>query len=326
MMNELISNFRTSLIHRAKRATCTIAFPDALDLRVLQAAKHIQEYEYGNPILIGKRQDIQEYAKNTSFDISTLEIRDPEHVIGEDHVSALMQAFPGVQSIEEARHVLMNPLYFAGIEARLGALHGCIAGNLSTTGDVIRAGLKTVGLAKGIQTVSSFFAMEFPDRLLFFADCAVVPSPTTEQLCDIAAMTAYHYKSIVGMDPKIAFLSFSTKGSSKHEDAQKVRAAFELFNAKNPDILADGELQIDAALIPAIAKQKAAGSVLEGDANVLIFPDLDAGNIAYKISERLANARAIGPIVQGLSKPYCDLSRGCSMEDIVDVALMCMAM
>jgi phosphotransacetylase len=128
------------------------------------------------------------------------------------------------------------------------------------------------------------------------------------------------------MEPKIAFLSFSTKGSSNHEDAQKVRAAFELFNAKHPDILADGELQVDAALIPSIAKQKAAGSVLEGDANVLIFPDLDAGNIAYKISERLANARAIGPIVQGLSKPYCDLSRGCSMQDIVDVALMCMAM
>ncbi|MFM7340195.1 MAG: phosphate acyltransferase, partial [Bacteroidota bacterium] len=174
--------------------------------------------------------------------------------------------------------------------------------------------------------VSSFFVMAFPEHVLFYADCAVVPSPTVEQLSDIAAMTSVHYQKLTNNNPKVAFLSFSTKGSSAHQDAKKVNDACTLFKSKYPHIIADGELQLDAALIPQIAQKKAPESPLSGDANILIFPDLDAGNIAYKISERLAGASAIGPIVQGLNKPYCDLSRGCSMEDIIDVALICMSM
>ena len=165
--------------------------------------------------------------------------------------------------------------------------------------------------------------MILPESILFYADGAVIPSPTAEQLCDIAGMTALNARSIMNMEPRIAFLSFSTKGSAEHPDTIKVREAFALFTQMYPDILADGELQVDAALIPSIAQRKAPHSPIQGQANVLIFPDLDAGNIAYKITERLANAKAIGPIVQGLQKPYCDLSRGCSVQDIIDVSLIC---
>jgi phosphate acetyltransferase len=200
---------------------------------------------------------------------------------------------------------------------------GTVAGNISTTGEVIKAGIKTVGLPLGIKTVSSFFIMILPESILFYADGAVIPSPTAEQLCDIAGMTASNARSIMNMEPRVAFLSFSTKGSAEHPDIIKVREAFALFTQTYPDILADGELQVDAALIPSIAQRKAPHSPIQGQANILIFPDLDAGNIAYKITERLANAKAIGPIVQGLQKPYCDLSRGCSVQDIIDVSLIC---
>jgi len=326
MNNESISDFKASLIHNAKNKLNTIAFPDALDPRVLQAAHFMQQEQYAYPVLIGNRQDIVNFANKHSINIQSIEIRDPEESIVQEYIDALLSAMPNLNTVEECRKVLSNPLYFSGIEARLGNVHGCIAGNISTTGDVIKAGIKSVGLAEGIQTVSSFFVMIFPDRILFYADCAVVPSPSAVQLCDIAAMTADNCKKIGNMEPRVAFLSFSTKGSSTHADAKKVYEAYELFKATYPTILADGELQVDAALFPEIAMQKAPESPLAGSANVLIFPDLDAGNIAYKISQRLAGARAIGPIVQGLNRPYFDLSRGCSSEDIIDVALICSAL
>lgn len=326
MKNEIHSKIRNLLIQSAQQSSHSIAFPDALDIRVLEAANVIYQQKLGNAVLIGKRQDIENLANIHGIDIQNIEIRDPELSITAEYVSALMLSHSGIESETEARKLLLNPLYFAGIAVKNGDFHGCVAGNISTTGDVIKAGLKTVGLAEGINTVSSFFVMTFPEHVLFYADCAVVPSPTVEQLSDIAAMTAVHYKKLTNNNPKVAFLSFSTKGSSAHQDAKKVNDAYTLFTSKYPHIISDGELQLDAALIPQIAQKKAPESPLSGDANILIFPDLDAGNIAYKISERLAGASAIGPIVQGLNKPYCDLSRGCSMEDIIDVALICMSM
>ena len=326
MNNDSISDFKLSLIHNAKSNLRTIAFADALDIRVMHAALSLKQEHLAYPILIGNRQDIVNFANNNNTDIHTIEIRDPEESITQEYVDVLLSAIPNLKSTEESRKLLSNPLYFSGIEAKLGKVHGCIAGNISTTGDVIKAGIKSVGLAEGIQTVSSFFVMLFPDEILFYADCAVVPSPSAAQLCDIAAMTAKHYELISNMDPRVAFLSFSTKGSSTHADAFKVSEAYELFCTTYPTILADGELQFDAAFIPEIASFKAPNSPLQGRANVLIFPDLDAGNIAYKISQRLAGARAIGPIVQGLSRPYFDLSRGCSTDDIIDVALICAAL
>ncbi len=326
MINDSMSDIRSLLIHNAQSKLRTIAFADALDIRVMHAALMLEQEQFAIPLLVGNRQDIVNFANNHKIDISTIEIRDLKESITQEHIDALINSNSSMNSAEEARHFLSNPLYFAGIEAKLGNIHGCIAGNISTTGDVIKAGIKSVGLAEGIQTVSSFFAMIFPERILFYADCAVVPSPSVEQLCDIAAITAENFKKICNMDPRVAFLSFSTKGSSTHENAHKVREAFQLFNLKYPTILADGELQFDAASVPEIANLKAPESPLMGKANVLIFPNLDAGNIAYKISQRLGGARAIGPIVQGLSRPYFDLSRGCCTEDIIDVALICAAL
>jgi phosphate acetyltransferase len=208
----------------------------------------------------------------------------------------------------------------------IGRVNAVVGGNLSSTGDVIRAAIHTVGTAPGISTVSSYFLMVLPDRLLSYADGAVMPNPTDVQLADIAVTTAKNYKAVTGRDPLVAMLSFSTKGSASHPDVDKVVSAVKIARDKAPDLLLDGELQADAALIPSIGERKCKGSPVAGKANVLIFPDLDAGNIAYKLTERLAGAEAIGPIVQGLNKPYCDLSRGCSADDMVNVAAICSLM
>lgn len=326
MSNETAHAFRNEMMNHAKNKSIRLAFPDAIDIRVLEAAVYLQKHGLAQPVLIGKRQDILNFANSQSFEIGHLEIIDPSECITQSHREAIAESTKVNLPNQEAEDLLMNPLFFAGIEARLGHVHGCIAGNVSTTGEVIRAGLKTVGLPHGIQTVSSFFIMILDERIMFFADCAVIPSPDKDQLCDIAYMTAQHYRELIKKEPGVAFLSFSTKGSASHPDVMKVQEAYAKFSALHPNIKADGELQIDAALMPTIAQKKAPKSELQGNANVLIFPDLDAGNIAYKITERLAGAIAIGPIIQGLRRPYCDLSRGCSVQDIIDVSLICSAM
>jgi phosphate acetyltransferase len=223
---------------------------------------------------------------------------------------------------EKARAALRDPLLLAAVLLHIGCVDASVGGSIATTADILRAGIHGVGLAPGATLVSSVFLMELPDRVLSYADCAVVPLPDSAQLAQIAVASARTHQRLTGETARVALLSFSTRGSAAHASVERVRAATAQAKALAPELAIDGELQFDAAYVAEVAQRKAPGSSVAGRANVFIFPDLDAGNIAYKITERLGGANAVGPILQGLAKPWMDLSRGCKAQDIADVAVI----
>ncbi|HDS08965.1 MAG TPA: phosphate acetyltransferase [Firmicutes bacterium] len=313
---------------KAKALKKTVILPESYDERVLQAAAKIVKLGLGNVKLIGDPERIKLLANNIPVNLKGVEIVD--HLKSKEFDSYVKQYYEmrkskGI-SLEEAKIAVRNTLFYAPLMVKNGLADAVVAGAASSTADVLRGAIRVLGTAEGIKTVSSFFIMVTPSKeygqngVLVFADCAIIPSPTQEQLADIAIMTADNTRKLLNFKPKVALLSFSTKGSAEDESIEKVKNALQIVNNKRPDIVIDGEFQADTAIVPKVAKKKAPDSKLAGDANVLIFPDLNSGNIAYKLVQRLAKSEAIGPIIQGLAKPVNDLSRGCSDEDIVNVA------
>ncbi len=327
-------NILTQIKDKAKNLKRRVVLPEGTEPRMVQAAKKIIFEGIANVTLIGNRKEIEPLAKDCNLNLDKVEIINPTH---SPDYNTFVEDFMELRkhkniSADEAKTTIAKPLFFGAMLVRHDKADASVAGSVNTTGNVIRAAISVLGLKEGINTVSSCFMMTIPkyrdelNKVFLYADGAVMPNPTAEQLVSIAASTADTMKNLLGIEPKIAFLSFSTKGSASHPDVDKVTKAVEMFKREYPDIIADGEFQLDAAIVPEIAKSKALDSVLAGDANILIFPDLDAGNIGYKLTQRLANATATGPIIQGLSKPANDLSRGCSVNDIIDVTAIAVLM
>lgn len=314
----LLNQIREKASQRKK----TIVLPESHDERVLKAAEILTKQKIASIITLGNEEKIRQDASKLNIELQGIRIIDPEK---SDKLSDFANIFYNLRkhkgvTIEQAKETIKRDIFFAGMMVREGMAHGSVSGSFATTADVTRAAIFCVGLQKGISILSSFFLMAYPDKVYSFADCAVNPNPDANQLADIAISTADNHKKLTGEEPYIAMLSFSTKGSAEHELVDKVRQATQIVKEKRSDLNVDGELQFDAAIIESVGKKKAPGSSVAGRANVLVFPDLNAGNIGYKIAQRLGGAEAIGPVNQGLTKPFFDLSRGCSVDDIVSTA------
>lgn len=313
---------------KARRLNKTIILPETEDPRILKAADIITKSHLAKIILIGDPEIITPFAVQNGADLTGVKIIDPvKSLLLEKYITEYYELRKAKgMTAEEARKVIIEDhAFFGAMMVRDGEADGMVTGANHPTAHTIRAAVHCIGMAEGVSLISSFFVMITPRKefgvegLLFYADCGVNPNPDSDQLSDIAISTADSFRRLIGRDPKIAMLSFSTKGSGKHPDADKVIKATELAKAKRPELLVDGEMQADAALIPSIGSSKAPGSKVAGKANILIFPDLDAGNICYKITERIGMATALGPLLQGSKKPINDLSRGCSVDDIVNI-------
>ena len=308
-----------------------LVLPEGTEPRTLQAARKIADEKIAAAVtLLGKAGEVEAAARKANVSLEGIAVIDPaESQWLEDFANAYYEKRKAKgMTPEQAKVDMAAPLRFGAMMVSKGHADSMVAGAENTTADVLRAGLTVIGTAPGTKTASSCFVMQLPDAswgsdgIMIFSDCAVIPTPSSEQLADIAMSAAQSCRSFIGAEPVVAFLSYSTKGSggSKDENILRVQEAARILTERKPDFAFDGELQADAALVPSVTQKKAPGSPIEGKVNTLVFPDLGAGNIGYKLVQRLGAAEAFGPFLQGFAKPISDLSRGCSAEDIVTTA------
>ena len=323
-----IEQLQRSLVGRSRR----LVLPEATDPRILQAARQLRDADLARPLLVGATEAIHAAATESGMDLAGLPVIDPQRSEATDRYVASYAERRGLRPAVAAR-MMRRPLFFAGMMVAQQDADALVAGAVNATATVIQAGALTVGYASGIDTPSSFFLMRVPgrgdesDRSLVFADCAVNVAPDPGQLADIAVTSGYSAARLLDETPRVALLSFSTHGSAAHPSIDLIVRAVQLAQEKAPQMLFDGELQLDTALNPTVAARKTKRpSEVAGRANVLVFPDLNAANIAYKLAQQLAGASAIGPILQGFARPISDLSRGASVPDIVTTSVVCLSL
>ena len=308
---------------KAKADLKRIVLPEGEEVRNVQAAVMIRDQGLAKLTLLGDPAKVKEVADGA--DLTDIEIIDPANSDKCALYAATLYDLRKAKGMteEDAAAKVADPMYYGIMMVKLGDADGLVSGAIHSTGDMLRPALQVIKSKPGMKTVSSCFLMELPDKsfgddgVMIFSDCGVIPAPTAEELANIALGAADSARSLANMEPRVAMLSFSTKGSAKHDSVTKVQEATRIAHEMDPELALDGELQLDAALVEKVGQLKAPGSKVAGHANVLVFPDLGAGNIGYKLVQRLAGAEAYGPILQGIAKPCNDLSRGCSAEDIV---------
>ena len=317
-----MSNLFDNLVSKIKGKDKSIVFPEALDERILEAASKLSTAGILTPVLIGNEQEVNDRAKEVDVDISSCKIIDPKNYSEYDAmVEAFVERRKGKATKEQAEDMLQNSNYFGTMLVYMDQADGLVSGAVNSTADTVRPALQIIKTKEGVSRTSGVFIMVRDDERYVFGDCAINISPEPADLAEIATESA-KTAQLFDVDPRVAMLSFSTKGSAKSPETEKVEEALKLAKEKDSSLIIDGEFQFDAAFVPSVAEKKAPGSVLKGDANVFVFPSLEAGNIGYKIAERLGGFEAVGPILQGLNKPVNDLSRGCDAEDVYNLALI----